>query len=115
MPAVVAEKLGTETKGESSRSIREKVEEARIIQEKRFAGKKIFNNAQMKNKEVKEHCPLDGEVRRLLYLAVSKYDLSARAYFRLIKVARTIADFEGSEAIWLPHMAEALQFRERVF
>jgi len=115
VPAVGVDKFGTEAKGETSSEVREMVEKARNRQEERFAGRKLFMNSQMKNKEVREFCPLDSETERLLRLAVEKYDLSARAYFRLKKVARTIADLFGNEQIKLSDMAEALQYRERVF
>jgi len=68
----------------------------------------------MRNKQVKKYCKLDGETLRILKLAVEKWDLSARAYFRLIKVARTIADLDESENIAVRYMAEALQYRQLV-
>ena len=72
-------------------------------------------NSQMKNKQVKEFCRLDDEGVKILRLAMEKFDLSVRSYFRVLKVARTIADFEGSETILSSHLAEAIQYRERVF
>jgi magnesium chelatase family protein len=69
----------------------------------------------MKNKQVKEYCRLDIGGVRILRLAMEKFDLSARAYFRVLKVARTIADLEGSVDILPVHLSEALQYRERVF
>jgi magnesium chelatase family protein len=66
----------------------------------------------MKNKQVRKYCMLDGETERLLRLAVEKFDLSARDYFRLIKVARTLADLEEAENIQAVRMAEALQFKQ---
>jgi magnesium chelatase family protein len=69
----------------------------------------------MKNKQVKEYCKLDSGGVRILRLSMEKFDLSARAYFRVLKVARTIADLEESEDIKSVHLAEALQYRERVF
>lgn len=116
VPAVDAEKIiGTVAKGESSFVIRERVMKAREIQSKRFESTGIFCNAQMKNKQVKEFCKLDAGGVRILRLSMEKFDLSARAYFRVLKVARTIADLEGSEDILSVHLAEALQYRERVF
>ena len=116
VPAVETEKIvGVIPKGESSILIREKVVRAREIQGEKFKGSKAYCNAQMKNKQTKEFCELDGEGTRILRLAMEKYDLSARGYFRILKVARTIADLEGSEAILASHLSEALQYRERVF
>jgi magnesium chelatase family protein len=124
VPAVETEKLVNtspsspspnlgEGRGEVlSKTIRENVMSARRIQEKRFAGTATFTNSQMRNKQVRQFCTLDGETERLLRLAVEKFDLSARAYFRLIKVARTIADLGGEEKILPAHMAEALQYRQ---
>ena len=116
VPAVEAEKIiGTVEKGESSFEIREQVMKARDLQSKRLGKMALYCNAQMKNKQVKEFCRLDSGEVRILRLAMEKFDLSARAYFRVLKVARTIADLEGSTDILSVHLAEALQYRERVF
>lgn len=116
VPSVEADKiLQTPEKGESSKSIRERVMKARKIQEERFVKIGIFCNTQMKNRQVKEFCRLDPGGVRILRLSMEKFDLSARAYFRVLKVARTIADLEGSIDIQSVHLAEALQYREKVF
>jgi len=116
VPAVETEKiLGTVEKGEGSKEIREKVMKARQKQSERLLVFGIFCNSQMKNKQVKEFCRLDIDGVHILRLAMEKFDLSARSYFRVLKVARTIADLEGSEAISAGHLGEALQYRERVF
>lgn len=115
VPAVEVEKLSTENpnpKSQNSKEIRDSVISARKIQEERFKGDGLYTNSQMRNKQVKKYCKLDGETERLLRLAVEKHDLSARAYFRLIKVARTIADLAGLADIAVGHMAEALQYRQ---
>jgi magnesium chelatase family protein len=115
VPAVRVEKLGT-AKGlaaESSRKIREKVQEARDLQTKRFHGTKITCNAEMSTRDVKEFCPLSGDCLNLLRQAVTQFQLSARAYFHLIKVGRTIADLAGEREITGSHLAEALQYRPR--
>lgn len=101
--------------GQSSFETREKVMEVRNIQTQRFAGLGIYCNAQMKNKQVKEFCKLDLEGERMLKLSMEKFDLSARAYFRVLKVARTVADLDGALSIGVSHLAEALSYRERVF
>ena len=69
----------------------------------------------MKNKQVREICILTPGAERLLKIAISKFDLSARSYFRLLKVARTVADLAGSEMIEEEHVAEVMQYREKVF
>ncbi|HSV94650.1 MAG TPA: YifB family Mg chelatase-like AAA ATPase [Spirochaetia bacterium] len=116
VPAVDAEKIiGSVEKGESSFVIRERVMKARKMQSERLVNTGIFCNAQMKNKLVKEFCRLDVGGVRILRLSMEKFDLSARAFFRVLKVARTVADLEGSADILSVHLAEALQYRERVF
>jgi magnesium chelatase family protein len=115
VPAVEVEKIGAVNSGKSSKEVRVLVERARELMRKRFYKTGIFVNSGMKNKQVMEFCPLEKDVLGLLKLAMEKYDLSARGYYRLIKVARTIADLDESESILVKHMAEALQFRERVF
>lgn len=101
---------------EASAGVRERVVMAREWQRKRFVGiKGMYANAQMGNKEVKKYCPLSSEVKQFLEAAAKKYNLSARAYFKVIKVARTIADLAGSENIEVAHIAEAAQYRENVW
>lgn len=114
-PAVEAEKLGEDTRGETTIEIRTKVIKARKIQDARFTGTKIFCNARMGNKEIKKFVELSGDCKQMLRQAVEKYDLSTRAYFRIIKVARTIADLSWEEKVGVNHIAEALQYRIRVF
>jgi magnesium chelatase family protein len=107
------EEITSTAEAESSGAIKARVVGARDIQLQRFRSlkKKIFANGQMKNHEIKKFCPLDEESGRLLRLAVDKFDLSARGYFRVLKVARTIADLEGVEKIAASHVQEALQYR----
>jgi magnesium chelatase family protein len=98
----------------SSKELRSLVISARKTQAERFKNDAIHTNSQMKNKHVKKYCQLDGETQRILSLAVDRHNLSARSYFRLIKVARTIADLDNSDKILLNHMAEALQYRQQI-
>jgi magnesium chelatase family protein len=101
---------------ENSKSVRERVIKARVMQSARFAKNKgMYTNAQMGNKQVKQYCLLSPEVKQFLRSAALKFDLSARAYFKVIKVARTIADLEASEDILTNHIAEAVQYRENVW
>lgn len=114
VPAVETDKLGIEVQsGKGSKQIREEVGMARKTQESRFKDDGIFTNSQMHNKHVKKYCKLGKDTEMLMRLAVEKHDLSARAYFRLIKVARTIADLENCADIAVVHMAEALQYRQQ--
>ncbi len=98
----------------SSKRIREKVRKAREIQMKRFKGTKIFTNSQMVNKHIKAVCKIAPDAYSLLKQAVNSYNLSARTYFRLIKVSQTIADLAAAKEIDTAHVAEALQYRIRV-
>ncbi len=101
---------------DNSKTIRERVMRAREIQNKRFKDVKgMYTNGQMGNKQVKQFCPLSSEVKQFLMSASKKFDLSARAYFKVIKVARTIADLSGENEISVKHVAEAVQYRENVW
>lgn len=116
VPAVETDKLVSASSStvaqSSSRVARVQVVSARKAQEKRFSSDGIYTNSQMANKHIKKYAGLDPEATRILKLAAEKFDLSARAYFRLIKVARTIADLADSADIAAHHMAEALQYRQ---
>lgn len=118
--AVETEKLSiTSQKPVQSLSSKEaiiQVIKARNIQEDRFKHEKksIYTNSQMKNNDVKKYCNLEAEAEQILKLAADKFDFSARSYFRLIKVARTIADLELANKISSIHMAEALQYRQMI-
>ncbi len=96
----------------SSKEAKNLVINTRQIQGKRFKDRGIYTNSQMHNKDVKKYCKLTSEAENLLKLAADKFDFSARSYFRLIKVARTIADLEAAAQILPAHMAEALQYRQ---
>ena len=100
---------------EKSEKIRERVENARQIQKQRFTAHSIFTNAEMKNPEIKKYCALTKEIEQLLQQASNKFQLSARAYLKIIKISRTIADLESASDIKLNHMAEALQYRSNVY
>jgi magnesium chelatase family protein len=103
--------MASENPGEQSAEIRKRVNQARKIQQGRFEGKKIYCNAQMTSKHLKKYCPINETSKKLLEMAIDKLGLSARAYTRILKVARTIADLEGEEDISTPHISEAIQYR----
>ena len=111
VPRVNYEQLRDRGNGQSSAAMREKVITAREMQKKRFARLKINLNSQMRPADVKKHCRLDDESEILLKNAFDKLKMSARAYDRILKVARTIADMEGRDNIRLQHLGEALQYR----
>lgn len=110
--AVPYEQLRDTQPGESSAAIRERVLKARAIQTERFKQSKLVHcNAMMNTKMVRTYCALDAECDKLLELSMTKLGLSARAYDRILKVARTIADIEGSEQITKTHLLESLSYR----
>lgn len=106
------EKLSDERKAENSASIRERVTLAREIQTRRFTENESFNyNAQMNSRQIREYCKLDENSLQLLKTAMERLNLSARAYDRILKVARTIADLDASDKVLSNHIAEAIQYR----
>ena len=109
------DKLSDNRMGESSKNVRERVEAARERQRRRFAGlRDISSNADMRPAEVRKFCELDAASTSLMKSAMSQMQLSARAYHRVLKLARTIADLAGCERIGASHLAEALQYRPRM-
>jgi len=102
---------------ESSEAIRARVQAARDIQNKRFSANgssDIVCNADMRVGEIRQYCRLQEEGQRLMRAAMTQLNLSARAYHRILKLARTIADLAGSEEIQSAHLAEALQYRPKI-
>ena len=110
VPVPLAE-INGEQKEESSAEIRKRVVAAREVQLQRFRGTGIHSNAMMNSAMLRKFCPLGAEVRSLLEMAMQRLNLSARAYDRIIKVARTIADLAGAENIEAAHIAEAINYR----
>ncbi len=113
VPAVEVEKLTSDLVAEDSKVIRGRVASAREIQKQRFADAGILTNSEMNNSQIKQFCLISEEGLDLLKMAISQMNLSARVYHRVLKLARTIADLEGSEQIKTEHIAEALQYRAR--
>ena len=113
VPRVDYQKLTDERMGERSEALRGRVERARQVQRRRFAGTLLSCNADMGPTEVREVCRLDETGRSLVRAAMQQLQMSARAFHRILKLARTIADLAGSERIETAHLAEAIQYRPR--
>jgi magnesium chelatase family protein len=111
MPAVKYSELRQTSGGENSQEIRERVVRARDCQLQRFEGEKIYCNAQMSPRQIRKYCNISADCDRLLESAMTRLGLSARAHDRILKVSRTIADIDGSEAISSAHISEAIQYR----
>ena len=113
VPRVDYDKLSSERLGESSATIRARVQAARDRQNVRFKSTDTVCNVDMRLAEVRKFYKLDETGDSLIRAAMSQLNLSARAYHRILKLARTIADLAGSEHIQTPHLAEALQYRPK--
>ncbi len=111
VPAVKYRDLASRDAGEPSKEIKARVDTARKIQLDRFKGMKIYCNAQMANRQIKKFCQIDEPSQKLLETAIDRFGLSARAYTRILKVARTIADLDNQENIHPSHLSEAIQYR----
>jgi magnesium chelatase family protein len=112
VPRVQYEKLSSHEAAELSSSVRARVEQARARQASRLAPLGLHVNSEMRLKHLKEFCAPDAEGKELLKRAMERYHLSARAYHRVLKLARTIADLEGEDALRASYIREALQFRQ---
>lgn len=112
VPAVKYQELSSKLSSESSSAIRERVINARSIQSKRFENESnVFKNADMNTKLIRKYCSLDEQSQSLMKMAMTKLGFSARAYDRILKVARTIADLAGDQDISSSHISEAIQYR----
>jgi magnesium chelatase family protein len=113
VPSLKYDELKSTQPGESSETIRKRVNSARAVQLERYKEnkKKIYCNAHLGSKDIRKYCPIDDTSQSLLKTAIQKFGLSARAYDKVLKVARTIADLEQTEAIRVEHLAEAIQYR----
>lgn len=113
VPRIKFKKLIAKNKGEKSARIRRRVEKARMIQRERLRGFGMLTNAEMGIEEIKKFCLISGELQKMLGLALETLGLSARAYHRTLKIARTIADLSHSKLIKKEHIAEALSYRPK--
>jgi magnesium chelatase family protein len=111
VPAVKYKELSQQATSEDSALIRARVNRAREVQLRRFTGRTLFCNAQMTSRDIRKFCQPDAAGEKLLENAMARLGLSARAYTRILKVARTIADLAGEEKVSGPHIAEAVQYR----
>jgi magnesium chelatase family protein len=117
VPSVETQKLiskNKDEKAETSKQIQKRVQTARNFQLKRFKGTKIKSNSEMSTRDVKKYCEIDEASRAILTSALATMNLSARSYFKVLKIARTIADLAGVTNISSTHIAEALQYRPKV-
>ncbi len=114
VPRIDFEKLSSTKGGEKSECIKKRVESARDRQRERFQNTDYISNSEMSSEAVKKYCPVDQTSQQLLKNAVEQMHLSARAYFRVLKLSRTIADLENKESIAPAHIAEALQYRPKM-
>jgi magnesium chelatase family protein len=112
VPAVPYREISAGTRGETSATMKERVERARMIQKRRFCKRKdFFSNGQMTPRDLKKHCALDQISAKLMEDAVDRFGLSVRSYHRILKIARTIADLAETEKLQTGHVAEAIQYR----
>ena len=111
VPAVQYKDLASDLAGEPSASIRERVQRARHLQQERFTQAQIYCNANMESRHLREFCKVEDAAQELLRVAITQLGLSARAYDRILKVARTIADLAQTPTIEAEHVSEAIQYR----
>ena len=113
VPRLQHEELLGRPQGEPSTVIRARVMQARAVQQERFAKEpgRLYANGAMQAGQIRKHCQVDGGGKELLGTAIQQLGLSARAYDRILKLSRTIADLADSERIQMPHVAEAIQYR----
>jgi magnesium chelatase family protein len=111
VPAIKFNEISSDVPGEPSAAIRDRVTFARSVQQERFKNDSIYANAHMKPRHIRKYCKIDAGSQQLMEAAMNRLGLSARAYNRVLKVARTIADIEGSGPIATEHISEAIQYR----
>jgi magnesium chelatase family protein len=113
VPHIDYEKLADDRLGESSEKVQQRIKDARSIQRQRFDGTTIACNTEMTPTEVRQFCQVEESAKSLLKTAMKQLYLSARAFHRILKIGRTLADLEGGDIIKTHHIAEAIQYRPR--
>jgi len=113
VPHIDYEKLTDDRLGEKSEKVQKRIENARSTQRQRFDGTILACNAEMTPTEVREFCQVEESAQSLLKTAMKQLYLSARAFHRILKIGRTLADLEGADTIKAHHIAEAIQYRPR--
>ena len=113
VPHIEYDKLSDDSLGETSQAVRGRVADCREVQLRRFKGKRLTCNAELGPAGVRDYCRTDDAAKALLRSATTQLYLSARAFHRVLKLSRTIADLEGADTILAAHLAEALQYRPR--
>ena len=111
VPSLPSSDLLANTQIETSKTIKERIVRARACQHQRFSQTEIVANSHMNHRQIKEFCALDDDGKKLLKMAIDELGFSARAYDKVLKVARTIADLAGEDNILSSHIAEAIQYR----
>lgn len=111
VPRLKLEHLTEKRRGEPSAEIRKRVENTKLIQKERYKSDGVYFNAHLESKELEKYCVLDKESEELLKLAILELGISARAYDKILRVSRTIADLDGKEVIGAHHISEAISYR----
>lgn len=111
VPRIKAGELETKNKGRTSDELRKIVEEARVLQKRRFYETSIHQNAEMNNKDIDMYWKIQDEARQIAIVSVEKLHLSTRVFYRILRVARTIADIDREEEVKVSHILEALSYR----
>jgi magnesium chelatase family protein len=111
VPRLNVEHLTERRRGEPSEEIRKRVDHSRAVQKERYRNESVYFNAHLESKDLEKYCAMDNEAQELLKVAILELGISARAYDKILRVARTIADLDGKETIEAHHISEAISYR----